>query len=143
MRNSLLTVLAILAFTGCQSLHRVGRPGVVADRLYWAGPEGEKNEAYNVFAKFNSQSQLADVLRLDARIGTFAGRPWTLADILVRVDLNANGDVADWMVSGPAPLISAYVKNLRQLYEKKELMYDFSASMIDVKPTAFFEKEEE
>lgn len=143
MRKHLfMMVVAALALTGCQSFY-VDRPVVIADRLYWAGCEGEKNEAYNFVAKFNSQSQLAEALRFDAPIGKFAGRSWTMADILVRVDLNANGDVAAWMVSGPQPLISAYVTNLRQLYEKKKLMYEFSASKIDAKPTAFFEKEEE
>jgi hypothetical protein len=142
IKGCLSIVLAALALTGCQSRPGGDQPIVVADRLYWAGPEGEKNQAYQLVGKFTSQSQLVRVLRLDTPIGEFAGRSWTLADILVRVDMNANGNVAEWMVSGPAPLTSAYVQNLRHLHQKKNVMYDFWASVIDVKPTAFFEGDE-
>ena len=139
MKNHLLIVLAIFALAECQSLQVTSPPVLVADRLYWFGSDGEENQAYQIGAKFNLQSQLADVLRLDTNVGEYDGRSWTLADILVQVDLNANGNVASWTISGPAPLILAYIDNLQQLYENSELMYVFGAREIDAEPSAFFE----
>ena len=143
MRIHLLMILAAFAIAESQSLQETISPILVADRLYWFGYDGEENQAYRIVAKFHSQSELADALRLDAGIGEYAGSSWTLANILVEVDLNANGYVASWMISGPAFLISAYIDDLQQLYETGVLMYDFSASEIDAKPTAFFEQEGE
>jgi len=143
MKYCLLVVLAAFTLAECGSIHDSCPPALVADRLYWFGSDGEVNQAYRITAKFNSQSDLADVLRLNAVIGEFAGRSWTLADILVQVDLNANGYVASWMISGPEPLISSYIGELQQLYENGELMYDLSASEIEARPTAFFEPGEE
>ena len=143
MKNNLLVVFAIFAFAECQSLQVTNPPVLVADRLYWFGSDGEENLAYHICAKFYTQSQLTDVLRLDTIIGKYADRSWTLADILVQVDLNANGNVASWMVSGPVPLILVYMDNLQQLYENSELMYDFYVREINANPTAFFEQQEE
>ncbi|MCD4700974.1 MAG: hypothetical protein K8S24_03865 [Candidatus Aegiribacteria sp.] len=143
MKIHLLTVLATFTLAECQSLQVTNPPVLVADRLYWFESDGKGNQAYHICAKFYSQSQLADVLRLDTTVGEYFGRSWTLADILVQVDLNANGNVASWIISGPAPLILEYIGDLQQLYENGELMYDFGAFEIDAKPTAFFEQHEE
>jgi len=143
MKSHLMIVLAAFALAECQSLQIASQPVLVADRLYWFESDGEGNQAYQICAKFYSQSQLADALRLDTTVGKYVDRSWTLADILVQVDLNANGNVATWMVSGPAPLILAYINDLQQLYENNELMYDFGIIEIDAKPTAFFEQQEE
>ena len=143
MKNNLLVILAIFAFAECQSLQVTNPPVLVADRLYWFGSDGEENLAYHIGAKFYTQSQLADVFRLDVTVGDYADRSWTLADILVHVDLNANGNVASWTVSGPMPLILEYIDNLQQLYENSELMYVFSVREINANPTAFFEQQEE
>lgn len=139
MKSYLLIILATFALAECQSLQITSPPILVADRLYWFGSDGEGNQAYQICAKFYSQSQLADALRLDTTVGEYVDRLWTLADILVQVDLNANGNVATWMVSGPVPLILVYIDDLQQLYENNELMYDFSAREINARPTAFFE----
>jgi len=142
MKNHLLIILAAFALVEFQSLEVTSPPFLVADQLYWFGSDGEENLAYQIVAKFYSQSQLADVLRLDTTVGEYSGRSWTLADILVEVDLNANGDVASWIVSGPASLISAYIDNLQHLYSYGEIMYDFGAREINAKPSAFFEQGE-
>lgn len=136
-------VLTIFTFAECQSLQVTSPPVLVADRLYWFGSDGEENLAYHICAKFYTQSQLADVFRFDVTVGDYADRSWTLADILVQVDLNANGNVASWTVSGPVPLILVYIDNLQQLYENSELMYVFSVMEINANPTAFFEQQEE
>lgn len=138
-----LMFLVVLVVAAGQAQHDVDCPMLVADQLYWWGSEGIENQAYQITAKFNSHSHLISVLRLDAPIGKFASKSWTLADILVQVDLNANGDVATWVISGPEFLTAAYVENLRQLYEEQIMMYDFYASEVDAKPTAFFEGMEE
>jgi len=96
-----LMFLVVLVVAAGQAQHDVDSPMLVADQLYWWDSEGIENQAYQITAKFNSQSHLISVLRLDAPIGKFASKSWTLADILVQVDLNANGDVATWVISGP------------------------------------------
>ena len=140
---SYLILLLAFVVTVCQAQFDTDSPILVADQLYWWGSKGGENQAYLITAKFNSQSQLASVLRFDAPIGQFADRSWTLADILVQVDLNANGDVATWIVSGPELLTAAYVDSLRGLYDERIVMYDFYASEVDARPTAFFEGMEE
>jgi hypothetical protein len=136
-------LLVVLAVMVSQAQHDGDSPILVADQLYWWGLDGGENQAYRIVAKFNSQPQLTSALRLDASIGKFAGRSWILADILVQIDLNANGNVATWIVSGPEFLTAAYVENLRQLYEENITMYDFSVSEVDARPTAYFEGMEE
>jgi len=140
---SYLVLLVVLVVTVSQAQQNGDSPILVADQLYWWGQDGGENQAYRIVAKFNSQPQLVSALRLDTTIGKFAGQSWTLADILVQIDLNANGNVATWIVSGPEFLTAAYVENLRQLYEENITMYDFCASEVDARPTAYFEGMEE
>jgi hypothetical protein len=110
---------------------------VVADQLYWWEKEG--NLGVSVGGKFNSTEQMAQTLNLMKDIGVFNSQTWKLHEILVSVDFNANGDVADWVVSGPKPLILDYVKGLESAYKDKSLFYDFGYYFVDCKPTAFFE----
>jgi hypothetical protein len=142
MRRLTLFLLSLnVAFAGCHCTVRQLEPALVADRLYYVGPEG--NKAYTINGQFNSREHMIDLLRLDAPIGTFAQSEWILADVLISLDCNANGDVAEWSVSGPQPLIDKYVSQLRKLYDTKKTFYDFGANVLDVKPTAYWEKEEE
>ena len=110
---------------------------VVADQRYWWEKEG--NLGVSITAKFNSTEQMAQTLYLLKEVGTFHSEKWMLQKILVSVDLNANGDVATWLVSGPKPLILNYIKGLESAYKDKSLFYDFGYNIVDCKPTAFFE----
>jgi hypothetical protein len=58
------------------------------------------------------------------------------------MDLNANGDVAAWSISGPKPLLVGYVARLRRMYEGGKTFYDFGANALNAKPTAYFEGNE-
>ena len=116
-------------------------PRVVADRLFWSGPEG--NLAIEVDGKFNSRAEMVKTLALDAPVGRWQGKTWILADILVSFDCNAMGDVATWTVSGPKPLVRGYVEGLKKQYQAKNTFYDFYAAEVDLKPTGFFEREEQ
>lgn len=104
----------------------------IAIQRYW--PDSEGNRAVDIFGKFNTQEEMAATLRLDNVIGTFHDRTWVLADILVSMDFNANGDVAGWIVSGPEPLISAYIQYLQGLYKQDRVFYDFFVGDIKVEP---------
>ena len=114
---------------------------IVADQFYWAGLEG--NLAAEVIGKFQSEEKLAETLSLQKEIGVFKAkrdpfnlRIWKLRDVLLRLDFNANGNVATWRVSGPKPLILSYVNDLRERYEDKTVFYDFSYRLLDARPTA-------
>jgi hypothetical protein len=135
----LLVMIVLVLFPGDGVVAGSGGKKVVADRLYYGGPEG--NAAYAIFGKFHTRSQMTAYLRLDARVGKFSGRSWALSEILVSMDLNANGYVAQWVVSGPKPLIETYLTSLRKIHESGNMMYDFSVVPMDVAPTAGFETE--
>ncbi len=111
----------------------------MADQLYWQGAEG--NLAIQIEAKFDSREEMTEMLALDRHVGEWQGATWVLAEILVSVDLNGNGDVAGWVVSGPKPLIQGYVQGLRNLYAQSKVFYDFWAGEIEVKPYASWEGE--
>lgn len=110
---------------------------IVADQLYWWEPEG--NLGAGIVGKFNSREQMEEELSLTKKIGTFRSKERVLGDILVSIDLNANGDVASWTVSGPKPLVSEYLNTLETGYKDKSLFYDFGYSYINYKPTAYLE----
>lgn len=112
---------------------------VVADKYYWPGPEG--NLGLKITGKFISLEKEAATFDLLQEIGQFRGRQWKLADILVAVDLNANGNVATWQVSGPRPLITEYLDRLRKQYEDRSLFYDFGFTYVNFKPTIALEAE--
>jgi len=142
----LAVVLTILAFCAAayaqQNVDTNSKDTViVADQLYWWEKEG--NLGASVGGKFNSTEQMAQTLYLQKEIGVFHSRTWKLHEILVSVDFNANGDVADWLVSGPKPLVLDYIKGLESAYKDKSLFYDFSYYIVDCKPTAAIETGDE
>jgi len=104
----------------------------LAYQRYWPGPD--ENLALDITGKFNSLEEMTSTLKLDNTIGAFGHRTWIFADILVLMDCNANGHVISWVVSGPKPLISAYVQNLENLYKQDKIFYDFG--YFEVKVTA-------
>lgn len=114
---------------------------IVADQKYYWGPEG--NAGRSIFGKFNSSKLMKETLNLSEVIGLFKSKKWTLSDILISIDLNANGDVATWIVSGPKPLLLCYLKKLKNRYQDKTLFYDFSYTFIECKPIAYLEQEEQ
>jgi len=114
---------------------------VVCDQRYWVGPEG--NRAVAVTAKFREGSQLARTLDLSRPIGELWGRSWTLADVLVDLDTNANGHVATWRVSGPTSIVSAYVENLTARADTPNSgIYEFQVRTIEAQPTGEVERDE-
>jgi hypothetical protein len=122
-------------------------PEVVADEYYWAGPEG--NVGIAITGKFKSLEAMAQTLGLTAPVGRFRDRQssfktkdWVLRDILISMNLNANGLVATWRVSGPKPLLLDYVRDLEGLYKAGTVLYDFDHVRIRFEPTAFWEEEE-
>lgn len=116
------------------------RPVVISDRLYYVGEV--RNMGASLHGKFNSFEGLALTFLLEKEIGTFDGKLWRLRDILVRVNFDGKGNVAQWEVSGPQPLIQDYVHALEKEYFGKTLLYDFSWHEIDFRPTGFFETED-
>lgn len=109
-------------------------PVVVADRFYWSGPKG--NLGLSLVGKFDSPEKLRETFVPAKVLSVFSGRRWILSDILVSVDFNANGSAASWKVSGPRPVLEQYLATLKAGYQNKTLLYDFSFSEIDFRPTA-------
>ena len=110
-------------------------PVLVADRLFWAGPEG--NAAAEITGKFQSEEKLQQHFQLSNPIGTFTSKQkpprlvqWTLREILVSVDFNGGGSVATWRVSGPKPLVLAYVERLKTQFDDKSQFYDFGIRLL-------------
>ena len=113
----------------------------VADQYYWTGAEGNLGIEFN--GKFQSEQKLTGTLNLLKEVGTFKAkkypfgpRRWNLRDILISSDLNGNGNVATWRVSGPKPLLLSYLEDLKRGYEDKTVFYDFSYTILDFKPPA-------
>jgi hypothetical protein len=119
-----------------------GRPAplVVADAQFWTGEDG--NRAIVVSARFVDRDRIARALDLSRPVGTFDGRPWSLAEVLVGLDLNANGPGATWRVSGPRDLIASYANELRRLERIGEL-YDLSIADLEVSTGGHHERREE
>ncbi len=112
---------------------------LIADQLFWIGAEG--NLGTDITAKCKTRDVMFAALDLRQEVGNFDGRPWLLADILVAVDLNANGDVASWLVSGPKPLIKSYLESLRAKKDKGDF-YDFSSQEVPMITSASLEGDE-
>ncbi|HKQ80105.1 MAG TPA: hypothetical protein VJ810_40810 [Blastocatellia bacterium] len=115
-------------------------PVHIADRYFYARPEG--NLGIEIAGKFQSEEILKATLDLSAEIGVHKAKKypfdetmWTLRDILVSVDFNANGSVAVWRVSGPKPLLLNYLERLKNQYEDKSLFYDFGHRFINFRPS--------
>ena len=135
-----LTLLALSPAAQATSQYEEQSPVLVADTYYWAGPEG--NLGMEITAKFQSEQKLEDSLNLLKEIGSFKARKylfkeeiWHLRDILVSEDFNANGSAAKWRVSGPKPLMLAYIESLKRQYEDKSLFYDFGYRFINFRPS--------
>jgi hypothetical protein len=143
MRLFIVSLIMLLCCTAIYGQETPSTKGediiVVADQLYWWEKEG--NLGISVGGKFNSMEQMAQTLDLMKDIGVFHSRTWKLHEILVSTDFNANGDVADWIVSGPKPLILDYVKGLESAYKNRSLFYDFGYRIVNCKPTAYFEND--
>jgi hypothetical protein len=112
-------------------------PLVVADQLYWAGPEG--NLALDITAKFNDARAMLKHLDLEAPVGRFGDKDWTLRQIIVAADFNANGEVASWLISGPKPLVEGYLKALQSSGDT----YDLSHQEVPAVNTAMMEGDEQ
>lgn len=127
-------------------------PLVVADRLYRPGPGPDENSAYCLSWKFKSREDMVQALRLDTPIGRFHGEKcfdsecvnsgctaaeWSLFDILVLMDLNADSNCARLIVSGPQPLVDGYVSRLaaEEASGRELTWYDFSCQPIEVVST--------
>lgn len=140
-------LLVAAALTGCATTETATAPPaaapplLVADRLYWAGEEG--NLAATLTGKFHRLADLAAELNPALGVGEFRGVPVRLFNILVSADYNANGLVATWTVSGPQPLIAGYLKRLRALAATPGVLSDFSADTVAAAPTAAFERAED
>lgn len=96
----------------------------IADRFYWL--EGKGNLGITIFGKFNSAHKMAETFNLSQEIGSFNNRKWILRDILLTVDYGGNGNVAQWQVSGPKPLIQKYINDLKAQYANKSVFYNLS-----------------
>lgn len=104
------------------------RGAEIADRFYWLEREG--NLGLTIFGKFNSAQKMAETFNLSQEIGSFNNRKWILRDILLTVDFGGNGNVAQWQVSGPKPLIQKYLNDLKAQYANKSVFYDFGYSTL-------------
>lgn len=139
-KDKMKTLIAIsicfaLLIHGCAATsNKAGKPAPLhlADQRYWPG--SEENLALGITGKFNSLEEMTSTFKLDNIVGAFGHRTWIFADILVSMDCNANGYVISWVVSGPKPLISAYVQRLENLYKQNKVFYDFG--YFEVKVTA-------
>ncbi|GAC1469597.1 MAG: hypothetical protein NVS2B14_15310 [Chamaesiphon sp.] len=79
---------------------------------------------------------MAENFNLTKELGSFHGKKWKLSDILLVVDFNGNGNVAQWQVSGPKPLVQKYLNGLKAQYANNSVFYDFSASNINFRVSA-------
>jgi len=137
MRTTLL-ILMLLLLTGCAATNTLtpGREQLpVADRLYYAGEEG--NTALVINAKFPSRREQGDVINLRTAAGRYNNQTWTLGDILVKVDLNANGTAAVWTVSGPSPLVLIYGTKLKDL-ERRGVLSTLTWYDVDAHPAGYY-----
>jgi hypothetical protein len=110
---------------------------LIADRL--GGDAG-----YVISAKFTSRERLFETLSLSRVIGIHGKKKYQLFDILVSLDLNANGEVATWKVSGPKALLDDYITVLgyKGHDPNKSIFYDFGVRSIKFKTSAEIEAEE-
>lgn len=109
---------------------------VLADRYVYVGDEG--GEGVELVAKFKTREALIAHFDLKREIGALGGKPWALRDVLIDLDLNANGEVASWTVAGPKPLIDAYVEATKASPD----IYDFSEDPLDTTSTGALEGDE-
>ena len=141
MKLKVLLVSALIfssTLAGLSVRHCAADPLAVADRLYYSGQEG--NMGLELSVKFNSIDSLASHVNLYTPIGSFHGRVWTLYDVLVDLDTNGNGYVANWRISGPKPLLEEYQKTLQKEGDANAFL-DFSSNVLDFRPTAYWERE--
>jgi hypothetical protein len=95
-------------------------PFIVCDQRFWTGEGG--NRALVVSARFTDRDRMAHALDLSRTVGEFNGRPWLLSEVLIDLDLNADGHLVTWRVSGPSALIAAHVDELRRLERSNEVI---------------------
>jgi hypothetical protein len=94
--------------------------------------------------KFDDPVKMGNALNLNQHIMEFHDHQWTLGNIVIRIDLNANGHCAMWEVSGPKPVVDVYVSRMNDLARNAESgIYDYGTEAIVCLPTAAFEREEE
>src|SRR4030095_16172337 len=112
----------------------------ISDRYYWSGSEG--NLGIEIIGKFESEAALLATMSLITEVGLFKGRQypfnttrWTLRDILVSVNFDANGSVATWRVSGPTPLVLSYLDGLKNEMKDGSVFYDLGYVFINFRPS--------
>lgn len=108
-------------------------PTAVAERFYWSGAKG--NLGLSLVGKFTASEKILDTFNLSRVIGVFDGKQWTLKDVLVSVDFNVTGNAVNWKVSGPRPVLERYLASLKAGYQDRSLLYEFSFSEVNFKPT--------
>jgi hypothetical protein len=135
-----LLLVSLAAYAQESSSSKLGDPVLIADAYFWTGPEG--NLGVEITGKFQSEEKLKNTLNLDGKVGRFKSkkfpfddRNWVLRDVLVTVDLNAQGPVAIWRVCGPKPLIASYLEGLKKRHEDKSLFSDFGYKPVNFKPS--------
>jgi hypothetical protein len=105
----------------------------LADKYIWGPPDGVR--AVRISGKFNSRELMVAKLKLDLVVGTVPDarsptreRVLTLGDILVSMDLNANGYVGSWTIAGPRSVVTAYVSSLSRTNDDRSVFYDFGVT---------------
>ena len=86
-----------------------------------------------ILAKFRTSPQRAEMLRLDAPIDSADGRRWLLEDILVSIDISANGYVATWRIAGPRRIVERYLDRVVALAKDRSVIYDHGIRRLVVK----------
>jgi hypothetical protein len=131
-----LVVIPMNAWAGDRN---TPNPLAISDRLYHSGPEGNAGLSFSV--KCVTPALLATLLRLDAPVGTVGDKPYTLWNILVDADFDGgNAATADVRLSGPKPLILAFLNGLEERLREKQLL-ELSWNFLPFRPTAFYETE--
>jgi hypothetical protein len=151
MKTILPLILTLHLFTAVTHAQQTNimqseEPHIVADQYYWSGSEG--NVGISFTGKFQSLEKMAKTFNLLQEIGEFKTSAvsaqtmsWKLHHILISIDLNANGNVAKWQVSGPKPLLFQYLEKMKRDFENRSLFYDFGYTIVNFKPTAYWERE--
>lgn len=88
----------------------------VADRKYWHEEGG--NRSVRLGASFSDAKTLGEYFNLNQDIMDFGGYHWVLSDIIVTMDFNGNGDICSCILSGPKPVVDAFVARATAAAEK-------------------------
>jgi hypothetical protein len=119
----LVAALALTAFAGVSAQsNRLPRATIgVSDRFF----ADSTTTGAIILAKFRTQSQRADLLRLETFVDSTKRHAWSFQDILVTLSLSGNGVVAYWKIAGPRRVIDAYLARVRKLAADPSVIYDY------------------